>query len=808
VGRNRTLEAIVSIAGQLDPSLAKSISDAQKQFSGLKVGIAAISTVTVAATAAVVKFGADAVNNAVEFETQMANVSTLLDGTTEQVSERIGELGDDVLAVSNNTGVATDELTDGLYQIISAVGDSEDAIDQMELAAKAAAAGGATTTDAINLLTAVTKGYGDTSADAFQKASDLSFMTVKLGQTSFPELASSIGKVVPLASALGVEQEELYGAFATLTGVTGSTAEVSTQMKAVMSGLMSPTDGMTKALNSLGYVNANAALESLGLQGTLEALGSTVNGDTQALAKMFSSVEAQTAILALSGAQAGNFVEKTAAMYEATGATEAAFAKQTDTLEYTIKCIKNLGKNFMTSIGRTILPIIKDIAQKLLPVVQSGLEHIQPIIENLYSALSPVINVVGDFILGLMPSFEGKLDAMCGLWERMQPVLGELAKKYMPIFQNILGKVGGLFEKIAPVVSQFVESLLPILAQLLDALAPIINTIVDSLSPVFDMIGNLVSSLLPALAELIGFLADIFEVAAPYISEIIGGVLERIVSVVGNIIGVFTGLCDFISNVFAGNLEAAWNGIVSSLANIIKGIANYALLFITPVVEIINAVITGINGIAIPDWVPRIGGKSLNIPTIQLPQLAAGGFTDGVSIAGEAGTEAVISFTSAYRDENIGYWSEAGQMLGVDMRMLEVAMAVASVFDDKLLTSDIPFYASGGFTQGLSIAGEAGTEAIISFDKAHRNENLSYWAKAGQMLGVDDSLLNLLESGIPSSQNMIFNITFSPQITINSTECIEFDLMEKLREEEENLMDMLEDMIERRGGDQYRASFG
>ncbi len=808
MGRNRTLEAIVSIAGQLDPSLAKSISDAQKQFSGLKVGIAAVSTVTVAATAAVVKFGADAVNNAVEFETQMANVSTLLDGTTEQVSERIGELGDDVLAVSNNTGVATDELTDGLYQIISAVGDSEDAIDQMELAAKAAAAGGATTTDAINLLTAVTKGYGDTSADAFQKASDLSFMTVKLGQTSFPELASSIGKVVPLASALGVEQEELYGAFATLTGVTGSTAEVSTQMKAVMSGLMSPTDGMTKALNSLGYVNANAALESLGLQGTLEALGSTVNGDTQALAKMFSSVEAQTAILALSGAQAGNFVEKTAAMYEATGATEAAFAKQTDTLEYTIKCIKNLGKNFMTSIGRTILPIIKDIAQKLLPVVQSGLEHIQPIIENLYSALSPVINVVGDFILGLMPSFEGKLDAMCGLWERMQPVLGELAKKYMPIFQNILGKVGGLFEKIAPVVSQFVESLLPILAQLLDALAPIINTIVDSLSPVFDMIGNLVSSLLPALAELIGFLADIFEVAAPYISEIIGGVLERIVSVVGNIIGVFTGLCDFISNVFAGNLEAAWNGIVSSLANIIKGIANYALLFITPVVEIINAVITGINGIAIPDWVPGIGGKSLNIPTIQLPQLAAGGFTDGVSIAGEAGTEAVISFTSAYRDENIGYWSEAGQMLGVDMRMLEVAMAVASVFDDKLLTSDIPFYASGGFTQGLSIAGEAGTEAIISFDKAHRNENLSYWAKAGQMLGVDDSLLNLLESGIPSSQNMIFNITFSPQITINSTECIEFDLMEKLREEEENLMDMLEDMIERRGGDQYRASFG
>lgn len=737
MARNRTLEAIVSIAGQLDPSLAQSISNAQKQFGGLKVGIAAITTVAVAATVALVKFGADAVKSAAEFETQMANVATLLDGTEEQVAERISELGDDVLAVSNSTGVATDELTDGLYQIISAVGDSEDAVSQMELAAKAAAAGGAETTDAINLLTAVTKGYGDTSGEAFQKASDLSFMTVKLGQTSFPELASSIGKVVPLASALGVEQEELYGAFATLTGVTGSTAEVSTQMKAVMSGLMSPTDGMTKALKSLGYENANAALESLGLQGTLDALGGTVNGDTQALAKMFSSVEAQTAILALSGAQADNFVKKTAAMYEASGATDAAFAKQTDTLEYTIQCIKNMGKNFMTSIGRTILPVVKDIAQKLLPVVQDGLEHIQPIIESLYSALSPVISVVGDFILGIMPGFEGKLNMMCGLWERMQPVLAEMAQQYMPIFQNMFGKIGDLFETIAPSVSQFVDSLLPVLAQLLAALAPIIGTVVDSLSPVFDMIGSLVSSLLPALAGLIGFLANVFQAAAPYISEIIATVLNKTVSIVGNIIGVFTGLCDFISNAFSGNWEAAWNGIVSSFSNIIMGIAKVAIMFISPVVDIINAVITGINGIAIPDWVPGVGGKSLNIPTIQLPQLAAGGFTDGVSIAGEAGME-----------------------------------------------------------------------AVISFDQAYRNDNLSYWARAGRMLGVNDSLLDTFECGNAGQGGVTINVTYAPQVTINSTEALEFDLIEKLREEEENLIDMLEDMLDRRGGDQYKASFG
>ena len=213
--------------------------------------------------------------------------------------------------------------------------------------------------------------------------------------------------------------------------------------------------------------------------------------------------------------------------------------------------------------------------------------------------------------------------------------------------------------------------------------------------------------------------------------------LTRIVSIVQNIIGAFTGLCDFITNIFTGNWEAAWNGVVTAFSNIIQGIGKTALLFISPVVDIINALITGINGITIPDWVPEIDGQSLSIPTIQLPQLAAGGFTDGVSIAGEAGTE-----------------------------------------------------------------------AVISFDHTYRNENLSYWAKAGHMLGVDDSLLDTFESRNTGQGDITINVTFAPQVTINNTERIEFDLMEKLREEEENLVDMLEDMLDRRGGDQYRASFG
>ncbi len=733
MARNRELEAIIKIAGSIDPSLQKSLQSAKKEFGGLKLGMAAIGTAAVAATAAVVKLGVDAVKSAAAFEQQMANVATLLDGTKEQVSNRIGELGDDVLAVSNKTGVATDELTDGLYQIISAVGDSEDAITQMELAAKAAKAGGAETTDAINLLTAVTKGYNDTSGEAFQKASDLAFETVKLGQTSFPELASSIGKVIPLASALGVEQEELFGSFAALTGVTGSTAEVSTQMKAVMSGLMQPTKQMTDALNALGYANADAALESLGFNGLLQSLKSTMGDDVQATAKLFSSVEAQTAILALAGAQSEDLTNKTLAMYDAQNATEKAFEAQTDTLEYTIQVIKNLGKNFLTSIGRKILPVVKSVAEQLLPAIETGLDNIMPLFDSIYAAASPLINIIGDYIATILPILQSEMESVKGVFGLIQPILENIGTKLGPVFQKVFTKITEVFQDLQPVFGDFISNLFPAIGECIDALLPIVETVLSVLSPILDMVGQLVKSLLPALTSIIQFLMPVIKVLASVFSEYLGNAISYIMPIIQNIVNVFSGICDFITNVFAGNWSAAWDNVVSIFQNYFQAIVGYAKAPINAVVSIINGVIQGINecGFTIPDWVPVVGGKDfrINIP-------------------------------------------------------------------------EIPMFASGGFTNGPSVAGEAGTEAVISFDSAYRSENLSYWAKAGRMLGVDDSLFTAFETGSRSNGDS-FNFTFAPQITINGTGNAKEDIIQALKDEEEEFMDFVEERLRWRGSGSY-----
>lgn len=722
MSKRKELEAIISIAGQIDPSLQKSIADATKQFSGLKVGVAAVGTALIAATTALVGFGADACRSAAEFETQIANVATLLDGTEAQIAQRTSELGADILEVSNATGVATSELSDGLYQIISAVGDSEDAIAQTELAAKAAAAGGAETTDAINLLTAVTKGYGDTSGEAFQKASDLSFMTVKLGQTSFPELAASMGKVVPLASALNVSQEELYGSFAALTGVTGSTAEVATQMKAVMSGLMSPSQNMTEALKSLGYENANAALESLGLQGTLEALGGTVDGDTQALAKMFSSVEAQTAILALAGAQADDFTEKTATMYEATGATDRAFETQTDTLEYTIQAIKNLGANFKTSVGQTILPYVKDLAEQALPAVQSAIETLGPKFADFYTNAMPVvasavtftaeniIPIISEIADVSMSSLGMLIDIGTDAYNTAAFIFGYLAEH-----KTILSVVAIAVGTLAAAVGAYTVA---------SNAAAIANGIETAAIATYSTVTGIATGVTSAFGAVVGFLTSPITLVVVAIGALIaaGVALYQNWDVVKDFaLNLWDTLCQFAT------------GVKETFVTAFSGLAGYVATPINAIISLVNGAIAAIDSLSleIPDWVPLLGGKvfSLNIP-------------------------------------------------------------------------QIPLLAAGGFTTGPSIAGEAGLEAVISFDRAYRDENLSYWAKAGRMLGVDDSILTAFESSNTSIGGTM-NITFAPQIVMHGSGNNKDDIINALREEEEEFMDMLEDMMNRRGGEKY-----
>ena len=352
-----------------------------------------------AGTMAAGAIGVTAVKAAIDFQKEMANTGTLIG---KEGTGRVKELSKSVKNLSKNTGKPLADLAGGMYQVVSAFGDTGDASKQLEIAAKASSAGVASTTDSVNLLSAVTKGYGDTSAKAMQKASDLAFQTVKLGQTSFPELAASMGKVVPIAGSLKVSQEELFGAMATLTGVTGNTAEVSTQLRATLTSMMKPSESMTSALDKMGYANGAAALESLGLEGVLSGLKKQVNGDEIAFANMFGSVEAGTAVLALTGTAADDFAEKTRAMGDAAGATQAAFEIQQATVAASMERIKASLNVVMVELGEKFLPVLEE----LLEWVTGHMPEIKAIMEQTFDKMLEVMTTAIEKIKAIIEWFQ------------------------------------------------------------------------------------------------------------------------------------------------------------------------------------------------------------------------------------------------------------------------------------------------------------------------------------------------------------------------------------------------------------------
>ena len=100
------------------------------------------------------------------------------------------------------------------------------------------------------------------------------------------------------------------------------------------------------------------------------------------------------------------------------------------------------------------------------------------------------------------------------------------------------------------------------------------------------------------------------------------GLLTGVTVVIEGIINVISGIITFVAVVFTGDWEKAWLGIQTILEGIGRVIEGIVVGIINGIAGAINGVIGVINGITIPDWVPGLGGKSINIPLI--PQLARG----------------------------------------------------------------------------------------------------------------------------------------------------------------------------------------
>lgn len=310
------------------------LKQAQGHVAGFAKGLAGMgqqasqlgSALTKTLSVPILGIGVSAAKMSVDLNASMANVAALIPGNTA----RINELKTAVQATGVALGKTTGDMSAGLYELISTLGDSGDTAKLLEINAKAAGAGLASVAQAIGLTTAVTRTFGDSSAEATQKVSDLAFQAVNLGKTTFPELAASIGRVAPLAKETGVSLEEMFAILATATGVTGDTAEVTTQMAAAITSIVSPTKDLEDVYKRLGIQSGETLIRQQGLVGAMQEVARGAELAGKPIIDLVGRKEAWILTSSLAGSQASTFAKRLDDMRNAAGATDTAFKAQTE----------------------------------------------------------------------------------------------------------------------------------------------------------------------------------------------------------------------------------------------------------------------------------------------------------------------------------------------------------------------------------------------------------------------------------------------------------------------------------------------
>lgn len=274
-----------------------------------------------------------------------------------------------------------------------------------------------------------------------------------------------------------------------------------------------------------------------------------------------------------------------------------------------------------------------------------------------------------------------------------------IGQSVIGVFQQIVNfgtqTVKPMFEQVFGWVS---TTLLPGLLNAFNAIAPQIGPLVTNIGTavmnVATLIGNAIQTILPVIENIVMVLVNVVATVAPPIIAAVSQIFANISNVVMSLQGVFDGLIQFITGVFTGNWSQAWEGVKQIFGNAFDALVELCKIPINAVIGVINGAVKGINSIlgkvtTIPDWVPVVGGQSFSMQLPTIPMLAKGGFTDGVSIAGEAGTEAVISFDPSVRSANIANWQKAGQMLGVDPVQAASVAGAGSLTTDCVEVADI-----------------------------------------------------------------------------------------------------------------------
>lgn len=371
----------------------QSEESSKKSRDGIKELQGVLASAGIAATLNEIKNGFfDCSEAAAQFETSTAMVATIADTSQKSLSS----ISKEVRSYSNETGEAASDMAEATYQAISASINTADAAAFAGTATKLAVGGFTSATTAVDVLTTAINAYGLAASDATQ-LSDYLITTQNLGKTSVDQLAQSVGKVIPLASAYNVQMDNLSSAYAVLTANGIATAESGTYLKSMLNELGDTGSGVSEVLlNSTGKTFAQLMEQGYSLGDVMAMLGNAVDGDSTAFNALWNSTEAGIGALSLFNAGADKYNSVLESMRTSAGATEKAYSTMADTTDKSKQRMENAFNNLKISVGDVLNPALTQVYEGFTNVF-AGMSDFVDEHPAVVAAISAIAVGVGGF---------------------------------------------------------------------------------------------------------------------------------------------------------------------------------------------------------------------------------------------------------------------------------------------------------------------------------------------------------------------------------------------------------------------------
>lgn len=351
-------------------------------------------------TLPVLAVSAAGVKMGVDFQDSMQKIVGLVGVSQKQVNSWSTQ----ILGMGKTLPQGPKELADALFFVTSAGLRGKAAMDVLTNSAKAAAAGLGDTKTIADAVTSAVNSYGEKNLSASRATDDL-VTAVKEGKVAAADLAPAIGKVLPLASAMGVSFEDVSAAIASMTRQGTDAATSVTQVRAVLSSVLKPSKGASDEMKHLGLSAASirAELKDKGLLGTLTDLSKRLGGNRDELGKLFPNVRALAGFLALTGSNAKANAEIFRGLTHDVGATNTAFKDASQTLGFKLKQSWAQMQDALVKWGDTLAPTTEKLASLIATAssgfagLNSGTQQLVVSAALLAAAVGPLVYVLGSF---------------------------------------------------------------------------------------------------------------------------------------------------------------------------------------------------------------------------------------------------------------------------------------------------------------------------------------------------------------------------------------------------------------------------